>query len=72
MQLGIPEIISKSQRETNYAKYCIHSRGPVTWNSFLNETEKKNIQSQHFFKRNIEEKIFEFEEELSFFLINIE
>ena len=41
MQLGIPEIISKSQRETNYAKYCIHSRGPVTWNSFLNETEKK-------------------------------
>ena len=29
------------KRETNYAKYCIHARGPVIWNSFLNETEKK-------------------------------
>ena len=26
--------------ETNYAKYCIHARGPVIWNSFFNETEK--------------------------------
>ena len=66
MQLGAPGIISKSQRETNYAKYCIHARGPVIWNSFLNETEK-NILSQHFFRRKIKEKIFEFEEELSFF-----
>ena len=40
------------KRETNYAKYCIHTRGPVIWNSFLNET-KKNILSQHFFKRKI-------------------
>ena len=54
------------KRETNYAKYCIHARGPVIWNSFLNETEK-NILSQHFFKRKIKEKIFEFEEELSYF-----
>ena len=29
------------KRKTNYAKYCIHARGPVVWNSFLNETEKK-------------------------------
>ena len=55
------------KRETNYAKYCTHARGPVIWNSFLNETEKKNILSQHSFKRKIKEKIFEFEEELSFF-----
>ena len=52
--------------ETNYAKYCIHARGPVIWNRFLNEIEK-NILSQHFFKRKIKEKIIEFEEELSFF-----
>ena len=39
-------------RETNYSKYCIHARVPVIWNSFFNETEK-NIQSQHFFKRQI-------------------
>ena len=30
------------KRETNYAKYCIHARDPVIWNSFLNETEKKH------------------------------
>ena len=42
------------------------ARGPVIWNSFLNETEK-SILSQHFFKRKIKEKIFKFEEELSFF-----
>ena len=30
------------KRETNYAKYCIHVRGPVTGNRFLNETEKKH------------------------------
>ena len=41
MQLVTREIISKSQRETNYAKYFIHARGPIIWNSFLNETEKK-------------------------------
>ena len=42
MQLGTPEIISKSQREreTNYAKYCIHALGPGFWNSILNETGK--------------------------------
>ena len=34
--------------------------------SFSNETEK-NILLQHFFKCKIKEKIFEFEEELSFF-----
>ena len=28
------------KRETNYAKYCTHARGPVIWNSFLNETKK--------------------------------
>ena len=49
------------KKETNYAKYCIHARRPVIWNSFLNETEK-NILSQHFFKRKIKEKVFEFEE----------
>ena len=54
------------KRETNYAKYCIHSRGLVIWNSFLNEIEK-NILSHHFFNLKIKEKIFEFEEELSFF-----
>ena len=54
------------KREIYYAKYCIHARGPVIWNSFLNETEK-NILSQHFFKRKIKGKIFEFEEELSSF-----
>ena len=30
------------KRETNYTKYCIYARGPVIWNSFLNETEKKH------------------------------
>ena len=29
------------KKETNYAKYCIHTHGQVIWNSFLNETEKK-------------------------------
>ena len=45
---------------------CIHVCGSVVWNSFLNETEK-NILSQDFFKHKIKEKIFEFEEEQSFF-----
>ena len=54
------------KRETNYAKYCTHVRGPVFWNRFLNETEK-NMPSPHFLKRKIKEKIIEFEEELSFF-----
>ena len=53
------------KRETNYAKYCIHARGPVISNSFLSETER-NIISQHFLKRKIKEKIFEIEDELSF------
>ena len=56
----------KPKRETNYAKHCIHARGPVISNSFKNETDK-DILSQHFFKRKIKGKIFEFEEELSFF-----
>ena len=30
----------ETKRETNYAKYCIHARGPVIWSSFLNEAEK--------------------------------
>ena len=55
-----------SNINTNYAKYCIHARGPVIWNSFLNETEK-NILTQDFIKLKIKENIFEFEEELSFF-----
>ena len=29
------------KRETNYARYCINALGPLMWNSFLNETEKK-------------------------------
>ena len=33
------------KRETNYAKYCIHARCPVIWNSFLNETEKTYYRS---------------------------
>ena len=66
MQLGPPEIISKSQRETNYAKYCIPARSPVIWSNFLNKTEK-NILLQHFFKRKIKGNIFKFEEKLSFF-----
>ena len=41
MHLGTPEIISKSQRETNYAKYYIHASVSVIWNSFLNETATK-------------------------------
>ena len=32
---------NEPKRETNHAKYCIHARGQVIWNSFLNETEKK-------------------------------
>ena len=28
------------KRETNYARYCIHARGLVNWNRFLNKTEK--------------------------------
>ena len=67
MQLGTPEIISKSRRERLIMpKYCIHACVPVIWNNFLNETEK-NILSQHFFQRKVKEKIFEFEEEPSFF-----
>ena len=47
MQLGTLEIISKSQRERLiiYTKYCIQTRGSVIWNSFLNETEKKDYRS---------------------------
>ena len=45
---------------------CIHVGGPVIWNNFLIEIEK-NIPPQHFFKCKIKKKIFEFEEELSFF-----
>ena len=56
----------ETKRETNYAKYCIHARDPVIWTSFLNETEK-NVVFQHFFKRKITEKIFQFEEKLSLF-----
>ena len=33
--------LKEPKRETNYAKYCIHARGPVIWNKFLSETEKK-------------------------------
>ena len=51
MQLGTPDIISKSQRER-----------PIM----------PNIAFQHFFKRKIKKKIFEFEEELSFFKTQIE
>ena len=50
------------KRETNYAKYCIHARRPVVWNSFVNKT-----LCQDFFKHKIREKIFEFEKELTFF-----
>ena len=56
----------ETKRETNYTKYCIHARDSVIWISFLNETEK-NVVSQHFFKRKITEKIFQFEEKLSLF-----
>ena len=66
MQLSTLEITSKRQRETNYPKYYTHMRGPVIWNSFLNKT-KKNILSEHFFKRKTKEKISEFEEKLNFF-----
>ena len=44
MQLGTPDIISKSQRETNYAKYCFHVCGPVIC-----------VLSQHLFKRKTKE-----------------
>ena len=37
--------LKEPKRETNYAKYCIHSRGLVIWNSFLNETEKTYYHS---------------------------
>ena len=53
------------KKETNYAKYCINARGPVTWYNFLNESENK--LSPNYFKRKIKEKIFEFEEEISLF-----
>ena len=65
MQLGTLGIISKSQRE-RLIMPNIRVCGPVIWNSLLNET-KKNIVSQHFFKRKIKEKILEFQEELSLF-----
>ena len=78
MELGTPEIISNSQRETNYSKYSIHAHGPVIWNIFLNKTEKI-ILSQHFFKckiknlkKNLKKNLREFEEELSLFLKYIE
>ena len=59
--------LKEPKGQTNYAKYCLHACGPVIWNNSLNGTEKKNILSQHFFKRKIKKKIFEFEEELSIF-----
>ena len=74
MELGTLEIISNSQRETNYSKYCIHAHGPVIWNIFLNKTEKI-ILSQRFFKckiKNLKKNLREFEEELSLFLKYIE
>ena len=44
MHLGNPEIISKKQKErlimSNIA--LLHMCGPVIWNSFENETEKKH------------------------------
>ena len=54
------------KRDTNYAKYCFCARGSVIWNSFFNETEKRTL-NHDFFECKIKEKIFEFEEELSFF-----
>ena len=47
MQLGTPEKFQRDKEretESSYAKYFIHARGPVIWNSLLNETEK-NILS---------------------------
>ena len=61
-----PQRERERERESNYAKYCIHAHGPVIWNNFLNKTET-NVLAQCFFKRKIKEKIFEFEEEVSFF-----
>ena len=60
--------LKEPKRETNYAKNCIYARSSVIWNSFLNCNLRKNRLSQNFFKRKIKETIFEFEEELSFFL----
>ena len=33
------------KRKTNYPKYCNHAHGRVSWNSFSNETEKKDTIS---------------------------
>ena len=38
----------ESKRDTNYAKYYFHARGPVIWNSFLNETEKSTLNHDFF------------------------
>ena len=36
------------KRDANYAKYPFYARGPVIWNSFLNETEKRTLNHDHF------------------------
>ena len=36
------------KRDTSYTKYCFHARGPVIWNSFLNETEKSTLNQDFF------------------------
>ena len=67
MQLGIPKKISKSQRERlimpNIAFMCTVGLAGTAFQMKLN----KKILSHHFFQRKIKVKIFEFEEELSFF-----
>ena len=36
----INKYFKEPKRKTNYAKYFIHARIPIIWNSFLKETEK--------------------------------
>ena len=36
------------KRDTSYTEYCFYARGPVIWNSFLNETEKRTLNHDFF------------------------
>ena len=67
MHLGNPEIISKKQKERLIMPNITFMRAVRLFGTALKMKLKKNMPSQHFFKRKIKLKIFEFEEELSFF-----
>ena len=68
MHLGNPEIISKKQKERLIMPNITFMPAVRLFGTALKmKLKKKNMLTQHFFKRKIKLKIFEFEEELSFF-----